>query len=90
MLHDITTNLKENKLVIVLRFEFFYLYVVDERKRMMKNVINDNFVHDTNKLSHCIDRSHKNDCHSHQVKRRHKSDHISALFDQRQLIVFEE
>jgi hypothetical protein len=52
MLHDITSNLKKNKLVVVRDFRFFHFYVVYKRERVMKNVIDDNFIDHSHELSH--------------------------------------
>ncbi len=65
MLHDITSNLKKNKFVIVLDFELFYFNIVNKKERVMKNMIDDDFINDTNKLNHWISRFHENRRHSH-------------------------
>jgi hypothetical protein len=55
MLHNITSNFRKNKFIVLRRFWFFYLYVVYERQRVIKNMINDNFIDHSNELNHKID-----------------------------------
>jgi hypothetical protein len=90
MLHHVATNLRQNKLIVIRCLEILHFDVVHERERVMKHMIDDNFIDHSNELSHKIDRFHENRNHFHQIKRCHKRDHVSALFNQRQLIVFEK
>jgi hypothetical protein len=76
MLHNITSNLRKNKFVIVRDFRFFHFYIVHKRKRVMKHMINDNFINHSNELSHRNDCFYENRNHFHQIERRHKDDHI--------------
>ncbi len=65
MFHHITTNFRKNELIVVRRFLFFYFYVVYEQWRVMKNIIDDNFINHSNELNHEIDCFHENRCHFH-------------------------
>ncbi len=90
MLHHVTTNLRQNELIIIRCLETLHFDVVHERERVMKHMIDDNFVNYSNELNHKINRFHENRNHFHQIKRRHKDDDVSTFFNQRQLIVFEK
>jgi hypothetical protein len=90
MLHDITSNFKKNKFVIVLDFELFYFNIINKKKRMMRNMIDNDFINDSNELSDEIDCFHENCHHTHQAQKSHEDDHIFELFDKKQLIVIEE
>jgi hypothetical protein len=83
MFHNITSNLKKNKFVIVHDFRFFHFYIIHKRKRVMKHMIDDNFIDHSNELNHRIDCFHENRNYFHQIERRYKDDHVFTFFNQR-------
>jgi hypothetical protein len=63
MLHNITTNLRKNKFIIVRDFLFFHFYLVYKRERVIKHMIDDNFINHLNKLNYKFNYFHENRNH---------------------------
>jgi hypothetical protein len=52
MFHHVTTNLRQNELIIIRCFITFHFDVIHKQKRVMKNMIDDIFINHSNELNY--------------------------------------